>query len=356
MDTSVGNRFAPYGPENHSAPLWIVSLLGLIYAVGVLMIRVFIKRRVFGWDDSLIVAGTLTGLVQAIVFFKALKSGLGQIPENVPNLSTTASLSFAAQILLLIALYLAKCSGILLLRRLFVRDHKSISRLCDMALGFTVLCGVATVILSSAGCPSSGSLTKHCSSQNTRWIVITALDVVTEIILLVLPAFLVWQLQMKASYKLRVIAAFCFRILVIFFSIFHLGARIKYTDNAQPSPFNIVSTLTWHQTLLAWSLISTTIPNLKAFLHSLSANWGGADWGYTVKAYGNGTFEMKNMGTDSRSRAMASGAGTEAATDMDTKFETQIQTRQVGERSSLGSGGSQDMIIRKETVWTVVRS
>lgn len=125
-------------------------------------------------------------------------------------------------------------------------------------------------------------------------------------------------------------------------------------DNAQPSPFAIVTTLIWHQTLMAWSLISTTIPNLKAFLQSLSANWGGADWGYTVKAYGNGTFEMKNMG--SSSRPMASEAGTETRTEMDRKFDAQVQVRPAGERSSLGSGGSQDMIIRKDTTWTVVRS
>ncbi|KAF9738730.1 hypothetical protein PMIN06_011150 [Paraphaeosphaeria minitans] len=355
MDTSVGNRFAPYGPENHSAPLWIVSILGLIYAIGVLSIRLFIKRRVFGWDDSLIVAGTLTGLIQAIVFFKALKSGLGQVPEHITNLSTTGSLAFAAQILLLIALYLAKCSGILLLRRLFVRDQQNTGRLCDVVLGFTVVCGIATVVMSSAGCLPTASFTEHCSSMNTRWSVITALDIVTEVILLVLPAYLVWQLQMKTSYKLRIVAAFCFRILVIIFSILHLVARIKYTDS-QPSPFNIVQPLIWHQTLLAWGLISATIPNLKAFLQSLSASWGGADWGYTVKAYGNGTFEMKSMGTQPRSHAMASATGTENATEMDQKYETRIQTRRAGERSSLGSGGSQDMIIRKETVWTVVRS
>ncbi|KAF1975933.1 hypothetical protein BU23DRAFT_456954 [Bimuria novae-zelandiae CBS 107.79] len=358
MDTSVGNRFSPYGPENHSAPLWITSILGLIYAVGVLVIRIFIKRRVFGWDDTLVVAATLIGLVQAVLFFKALQSGLGQIPENVPDLSKTASLSFASQVLLLAALYLAKCSGVLLLRRLFVRDHQTISRLCDISLGFTVFCGIATVILSSVGCPTSGFFNEHCGSQNTRWSVITALDVVTEVILLLLPAYLVWQLQMKTSYKLRVIVAFCFRILVILFSIFHLTARIRYTDRGQPSPFNIVSTLIWHQTLLAWSLISTTIPNLKAFLQSLSANWGGADWGYTVKAYGNGTFEMKNMGSSSRPTAsgMASGAGTETATYMDHKYDAQIHTRQAGERNSLGSSGSQDLIIHKETAWTVVRS
>lgn len=46
-----------------------------------------------------------------------------------------------------------------------------------------------------------------------RWIIITALDIATEVILLFLPAYLVWQLQMKTAYKMRVIAAFCFRIL-----------------------------------------------------------------------------------------------------------------------------------------------
>ena len=141
---------------------------------------------------------------------------------------------------------------------------------------------------------------------------------------------------------------------MIIFTILHLIARIKYTDNGLPSPFNIVTTLIWHQTLLAWSLISATIPNLKAFLQSLSASWGGADWGYTNKAYGNGTFEMRNMG--SSSRPTASGAGIEQATDIDRKYEAQVRMRQHGERSSLGSNGSQDMIIRKETVWTVSRS
>lgn len=139
---------------------------------------------------------------------------------------------------------------------------------------------------------------------------------------------------------------------MIVFAIVHLITRIKYT-NKQPSPFNIVPVLIWHQALLAWALISTTIPNLKAFLQSLSANWGGADWGYTGKAYGNGTFEMKSMGTQPKSQAMASATGAERPTDMDQTYATQ---KQVGERSSLGSSGSQDMIIRKETVWSVVRS
>lgn len=79
MDTTQGNRFAPYGPENHSAPLWIISLLGVVYSFGVLMIRIFIKRRVFGWDDSLIVVATVSssgaGCVQNLSLLTTIVDG-----------------------------------------------------------------------------------------------------------------------------------------------------------------------------------------------------------------------------------------------------------------------------------------
>ena len=58
-DTTVGNRFAHYSSENHSATVWIAAALALTYVVGVLLIRVFIKWRVFGWDDGLIVVSTV---------------------------------------------------------------------------------------------------------------------------------------------------------------------------------------------------------------------------------------------------------------------------------------------------------
>ena len=58
-DTSVGNRFAHYSPEDHSATLWIAAALGLTYVLFVVLIRIYIKWRVFGWDDGLIVASTV---------------------------------------------------------------------------------------------------------------------------------------------------------------------------------------------------------------------------------------------------------------------------------------------------------
>ena len=58
-DTSAGNRFAHYSPDDHSATLWIATALAFTYIVGMLLVRTFIKWRVFGWDDGLIVVATV---------------------------------------------------------------------------------------------------------------------------------------------------------------------------------------------------------------------------------------------------------------------------------------------------------
>ena len=141
---------------------------------------------------------------------------------------------------------------------------------------------------------------------------------------------------------------------VIVFSILHMDAWIKYT-NGEPSPFSIVPVLIWQQTLISYTLVSATIPNLKAFLQSLSTNWG-IDWGYSSNAYGtNGTFEMSNM---KRSGATASHTGSEVHYPSQTrpaKFTTTVNSTG-RDQVSVGSHDSQDLIIRKDTQWVVESS
>jgi hypothetical protein len=183
-----------------------------------------------------------------------------------------------------------------------------------------------------------------------RWSVVTGLDVITEVISLIIPPYLVWQLQMKTAFKLRVISAFSFRILAIVFSILHMDAWINYS-NSTPSPFTVVPVLIWQQTLLSYNLVSATIPNLKSFLQSLSTNWG-IDWGYSSNAYGShGEFEMSNM---KRSGATTSRAESEAHSRHSRlpKFKTEILST-VRDQASVGSHDSQDLIIRKDMQWHI---
>jgi hypothetical protein len=58
-DTSVGNRLVHYSSQDHRAPLWIAALLALVYSIGILLVRIYIKRRVFGLDDYAISTSTV---------------------------------------------------------------------------------------------------------------------------------------------------------------------------------------------------------------------------------------------------------------------------------------------------------
>lgn len=194
----------------------------------------------------------------------------------------------------------------------------------------------------------------------------------TELLAFLLPIYLVWQLQMKVKTKLRVITAFGFRLMsvhqtrtvghgltmssVLALCAVHLKIWISYTRGT-PSPFTIVPSLVWQQSFLTTSLVAATVPNLKAFLQSLSASWGGAQSGYTTTAYGNGTFEMADIGS---AAPLASRKGVQGISSSNGGrcFETQLTTtsHSAARRGSLGSGGSQDLIIRKETVFAVERS
>ncbi|KZM28293.1 hypothetical protein ST47_g559 [Ascochyta rabiei] len=355
-DTSVGNRFAHYSSRDHGATVWIATALGLTYVVGVLLVRVFIKRRIFGWDDWLILTSTVLASSQIFLTFRALSNGLGKVSEDVVNLRLVGRLVFSSRVIFLASHYLAKLSVLFLLRRLFVRDQKSTAMLCDITIYLTSASAVVSLLVSTIQCPTSSFFAGHCYGQVSRWSLVTALDVTTEIMTLVLPSYLVWQVQIGMKTKFRVIAAFCFRIAVVAMSAAHLNAWISYT-NGPPSPLFVVPTIIWQHTLLATSLITATIPNLKAFLQSLSANWGEAGFGYTTKAYGNGTFEMHNMNS-SAPPAPQIAKGELHPSKGGPGYSTQATTSAcvAGERSSLGSSESQDLIIRKETAWTVERS
>lgn len=196
-DTSLGNRFAHYSAEDHSAPLWIAALLSFTYVLGMLFVRAFLKWRVFGWDDSAMVLSTVSlkslhqfctvltrqalASLQSILIFNALKAGLGKVPGKETDLTLAgkvrkaltfmhcllieAKLVFSSRITLVLSLYLAKLSVLYLLRRIFIRDQKMITLLCDIIIGLTVAGGLVSVIVSAVGCPTSSFFVEHCHNQ-----------------------------------------------------------------------------------------------------------------------------------------------------------------------------------------------
>lgn len=91
-----GNRFARFNEDDHSAPIWIASILSLIFAYLILSIRLgYVKWNNHGFDDFFLAIGhvspamslgndhitnkqKLFGLGMSIALFVSLRNGLGK--------------------------------------------------------------------------------------------------------------------------------------------------------------------------------------------------------------------------------------------------------------------------------------
>lgn len=170
----------------------------------------------------------------------------------------------------------------------------------------------------------------------TRWYVFTALDIFTEILLLVLPAQLVWGLQMPLKKKASVIAAFYLRLPVIGISI----GRLIYTQHlcGRDVDVGLESTLVliWLEVETSYAIVSSTFSALKAFTTNFNSSFG---LGFVVNAgegdyYGLSHISRNDGGSAAKSRPAIS-RKTTAETAL--KRGITVQDREVSEDTPIGS-------------------
>ncbi|KAF2026158.1 hypothetical protein EK21DRAFT_12166, partial [Setomelanomma holmii] len=285
MDTiPSSHRFAPITADDTSGNLWISSILCLIYCTLVLIVRLHIKWNMYGADDSTVTVATMLQLGEVSSLFIALRKGLGKSAHLI-DASQAASIgkaTFSAQFFLILSLAMAKSSVAALMLRLFTRDISVTKRarmLCIATLALTIVWAIGSIIAIALPCNLSGPDQKsavklqQCHDKLTRWRVIAAFDMVTELLLVALPVIFIWPIQMKRYIKLQVAVAFGFRIPVIGFAALNLQYISRYVDSDNVS-YHIIPALVCQQYELFWSLLSATIPTLKSFMRSFNSGFG----------------------------------------------------------------------------------
>ncbi|EEY22505.1 conserved hypothetical protein [Verticillium alfalfae VaMs.102] len=213
-----------------------------------------------------------------------------------------------------------------------------------------------------------------CPNQKARWLAITALDMLTEILGWLLVVKLCWAVNMSFERKCQVVLAFTFRLPLIALSAFHLSYFDKYLESDEPQ-FAVNSSLLFQQTMILWSLISATVPNLKNFMKSFSIGMG-LPVAFDISGYGSSNlYAMRPL--KSKSQATSSAVGGITATssglmrdDVDTEHRARPQAwrpDQLAQRTTVinhtdgrpdeeersSRNGSQELIINKEVVWRV---
>ncbi|KAM3458801.1 hypothetical protein NHJ6243_007251 [Beauveria neobassiana] len=387
-----GPRFSPVTSSDHAGQLWIVTILALVYSTLVSTARAYVKYKMFGIDDILIAFATILQLTQCIAIFVGLGTGgLGKFNSiTTPAQWATSSKSTLAAIILgFLTMCLSKCSLLALVLRIIGRKTGKSRPICIAMMVVSALWGVGSCVAYLSNCRADTLLTPdnitQCPGQvgrETRWAVITAIDIFTEVAAWLLMVELTWKVNMSAARKLQVIMAFSFRLPLAVLAGLHLFYFHRYPSAAEPQ-FAVIDSLLFQQAMISWSLISATVPNLKNFLKSFSLGMGfplayddtmtGSGGAYAMRSFANSRFKGTAVGAGNTgvvsttiSARRRSEAGLPAqpsqqgwpAEGVLSGQATEGQpyatsSREHVDEDASSRTGSQDMIISKEIAWKI---
>ncbi|EUC44616.1 hypothetical protein COCMIDRAFT_97750 [Bipolaris oryzae ATCC 44560] len=267
---SPEHRFTRVTPNDHSAAIWIVSVLSLIYIFLVLAVRLgYTKRRAHALDDIVITLAHLASFGMWALVFKSLRNGLGKSFSVLSDMeiSQVQQSFFKSRILLYAALALSKFSMLVLIRAVFARDTR-VSRISIAGLLLVAMWGVFSMPAVPLHCPAEHVIPKpgedHCVDFIPWLEVITVGDILTEIIIISLPILGLYNTQLPLKSKAAVMLAFSTRIPNIAISLSYLIASSTFITNNHP-PIAIVAPVTWQIVLLSYNLMSATTPLLRGF-------------------------------------------------------------------------------------------
>lgn len=208
---------------------------------------------------------------------------------------------------------------------------------------------------------------------------ITGVDVATEVIIVLMSVIIVAPVQLSLYMKFQVVLAFLFRLpyvehkvhwnvdnltenRLIALSVLRLHYVNEYTTSSNAGiaqePILVIQ-----QAYLCWTIISATIPNLKAFVRSFGSGFGiGVDMERYTQAYGSKGSYGKQYELGSMKNSNHSSGGRDLRSYNDVENQERVIAMRPGaaqspahhqESESIDSVGSQDRIIRKDIQWKI---
>ncbi|KAK3680312.1 hypothetical protein LTR37_021347 [Vermiconidia calcicola] len=262
--------------EDRRPWLWITIIVSSVFSVLTLSARVSSKWEYLGVEDIIIGVAYAFGLVNWGLYVQVTLEGVGA--TNVVQDSESASeLFFTSQVIMLCAIYFSKLSVLWFARRIFCAGShkKQRQKVFDVAVGFTAIFGVASIVLLSARCNfrlALNSASRDCKSLQARWIVIQVLNATTELGIVVLPTHYISRNTIRRSKKITVITLFGFRLPCIALMAATAVSYKPITSGIGTHFIGATTAAVWSQVLLGYSLSSASFPCVKSFLTAFVAD------------------------------------------------------------------------------------
>ncbi|KAH6678530.1 hypothetical protein B0J14DRAFT_325359 [Halenospora varia] len=389
--------------SNQGPVVNIAAWFGISVVVICVITRISSKLAILRrWttDDTLILATMMFAIAHTITLTNMVACGLGQ-PQDSLTLDMIEKFQktcYASDLLYIPVLCLAKLSTLVYLKTL---SPGSKYALVNQALEVIILIwGIASELAVAFQChfPHPWAIiTAQCTNRIVLWDTIGVFDILTDFAIIILPACLVWKVQMQKAKKVLVVFIFGTRIIITPLIIFRLYYLHTASSPSQPdqtfSKYHIYLATTIQ---LNVAIVATCIPFLKPFLQALNSGGYAGDIEAMDSSYGfggklsamvssrghskssrppKGAFRMESI-PDIKTKAKAKPLKSEPSQNQNTSttgrhfspppdendigplrpdkiaFTAHIHSA-VNRNRSTSSTGSEKMIIKRTTEWNV---
>ncbi|KAB8266531.1 hypothetical protein BDV30DRAFT_232383 [Aspergillus minisclerotigenes] len=244
---------------NHVAIIVIASVVGLVWSLLMIVIRIFLR---------------VVGVVQTSVTLHAVHNGIGQQEDLLVPDDADAGLK---------AFYGELFQSLSQRRSVVCRSHGILEPLINV---------IAWYIL----------LTCLLAIKFVRWTVVETGNMLIELLIPGLIIKVLWSLQARLKTKLSVLLAFSVQLLVAIPTIFRLVLLREMTteDIRHDRMFAITNTVVLTEITMHFSLMAATFPCLRKFLQAFHTNLGATTHMTTAldetgKNSSKGSYPLKSL-------------------------------------------------------------
>ncbi|KAJ5834323.1 hypothetical protein N7447_000349 [Penicillium robsamsonii] len=210
--------FQPLSSDNRGTILTLISvpllLVTIVFVIAKLSSVIYFKQRRTTANTPIWVA-ILLAIAQVVLLQKAVDHGLGKHQDQLSkgDIQAWSKFAFAAHILLIIILSLSKISTTMLVWKL--TPNKTLRRSCIVTAGIVVAWSIFAVLSIAFQCelPHVWLYSpERCVGEGVLFYPIGVINILTEIIIVVLPFIMMQHVQMVKNKRVKILCSFTVRL------------------------------------------------------------------------------------------------------------------------------------------------
>ncbi|OJZ90132.1 hypothetical protein ASPFODRAFT_205068 [Aspergillus luchuensis CBS 106.47] len=268
--------FETLSDDNHGPLITLVSvallIVAIIFVAAKLCSVLYFKQRRSAVHTPVWLALALL-VVEVIVIQKGVDSGIGRHIDSLSDtaIQTASKYLYAAQLLHVIVLSLSEISTTLLVWKL--TPHRGIRQTCRITVGLVAAWTIFAIFGIAFQCKMPDPWlysSSHCVGKGSILYPISIIHIITELVIVVIPFFMMRNVQLTLTTRVKILAAFSARIIVVALAIAYLALLPSYLLSTDIT-WTVVNPMICQQAMTCSTVTIVCLPTLYhifAGLHS----------------------------------------------------------------------------------------